>query len=175
VSGGDTKDVTITGRKTVRSMTREDADRANTDTPVEVIPQGDWLLVRTNQDRGSRNERITDDLEIVLPRGFSVETRGCNGDYEAKRYRWHLEVNCSAAAWRIARIGGNVRMDIGRGDLIRVTDVKGRIDVQGGRGQQFGDGECWRGQVTIGGTFTGRWISRTWPSRCSSPGHAGRN
>ena len=46
------------------------------ETPVEIIPQGDRLMVRTNQDRANMNQRITDDLEIVLPKGMAIESRG---------------------------------------------------------------------------------------------------
>ena len=51
VTGGDSKEVTVTGRKLIHAYRREDADRTNTATPLEIIPQGDRLLVRTNQDR----------------------------------------------------------------------------------------------------------------------------
>src|SRR5262245_48665366 len=82
ITGSDSKEVTISGHKTVRSYSREEADRTNTDTPVEIIPQGDRLMVRTNQDRVPGNQRITSDLEITLPRNLSVESRGTAGDHE---------------------------------------------------------------------------------------------
>ena len=73
VTGGDSQDVEITGRKTIRAYSREDADRTNGETPVELVPQGDHLLVRTNQDRSRDNQRISDDLEVVIPRSLAVE------------------------------------------------------------------------------------------------------
>ena len=54
VTGGDTQEVTVTGRKYIRAWSREDADRTNDNTPVEIVPQGDRLLIRTNQDRAAR-------------------------------------------------------------------------------------------------------------------------
>src|SRR5579872_2260963 len=83
VTGSDTAtDVTVTGHKTVHAFSREAADRTNGTTPVEIVPQGDRLLVRTNQDRVPNNERISDDLEVTVPRGVTIESRGRNGDYE---------------------------------------------------------------------------------------------
>lgn len=153
VTGSDTKDVTITGRKTVKAVNRTDADRTNTETPIEIIPQGDRLMVRTNQDRVNGNQRITDDLEIVLPKGLAIESRGGSGDHEVADIDGDLEINCRGNI-RIARIGGNVRMDIGRSELIRATDVKGRLDVQAGRANDL-EIENIGGQVTVGGTYTG--------------------
>ena len=50
-------------------------------------------------------------------------------------------------------MGGNVRMDVSRSDLIRAMDVKGRIDLQG-RGSDV-ELENIAGQVTISGSFSG--------------------
>ena len=153
VTGGDGKDVTITGHKTVRAFSREDADRSDRETPVEIIPQGDRLMVRTNQDRIRDNQRITDDLEITVPRGFSVESRGSSGDHEISDIEGDVEINTGRGDVRLARIGGNTRMDVSRSELIRLTDVKGRVDVQG-RGNDV-EMENIAGQVTVGGTYGG--------------------
>jgi hypothetical protein len=153
VTGGDGKDVTITGHKTVRAFSREDADRSDRETPVEIIPQGDRLMVRTNQDRIRDNQRITDDLEITVPRGFSVESRGSSGDHEITDIEGDVEINTGRGDVRLARIGGNARMDVSRSELVRISDVKGRVDVQG-RGNDL-EMENIGGQVTVGGTYGG--------------------
>jgi hypothetical protein len=153
VTGSDTKDVTVTGHKTIRALNREDADQANTDTAVEIVPQGDRLMVRTNQDRGRSNQRINHDLEITVPKGMSVESRGSVGDHEVTDLDGDVEINTSRSDVRITRVAGNVRLDIGRSEVIRATDVKGRVDVQG-RGNDL-EMENIGGQVTVGGTFTG--------------------
>src|SRR5690349_17247001 len=41
VIGSDAKDVSITGHKTIRAFSKEDADRTDGDTAVEIVPQGD--------------------------------------------------------------------------------------------------------------------------------------
>lgn len=153
VTGGDSKDVTITGHKTVRAFSREDADRSDRETPVEIIPQGDRLMVRTNQDRIRDNQRISDDLEITVPRGFSVESRGSSGDHEISDVEGDIEINTGRGDVRLARIGGSVRMDVSRSELVRISDVKGRVDVQG-RGNDL-ELENVAGQVTVGGTYGG--------------------
>jgi len=153
ITGSDTKDVTITGHKTIKAVNRDDADRANGETPVEIIPQGDRLMVRTNHDRIGNNQRITDDLEITLPKGLAVESRNGNGDHEATDIDGDVDINCRGNV-RITRAGGNVRMDVSRSELVRAVDVKGRVDLQSGRGNDL-ELENVAGQVTIGGTFSG--------------------
>jgi hypothetical protein len=153
VTGGDAKDVTITGHKTIRAFSREEADRSDSETPVEIIPQGDRLMVRTNQDHVRDNQRIADDLEITVPRGFSVESRGSSGDHEITDIEGDVEINTGRGDVRLARIGGSARMDVSRSELVRITDVKGRVDVQG-RGNDL-ELENIGGQVTVGGTYGG--------------------
>ena len=153
VTGGDSKDVTVTGRKLINAYRREDADRTNTETPVEIVPQGDRLVVRTNQDRVPSNQRISDDLEVTVPRGMAVESRGAAGDHEVGDIEGDVEIASSRGDVRLSKVGGNVRLDVSRSDLIRAMDVKGRIDLQG-RGSDV-ELENIAGQVTINGSFSG--------------------
>jgi len=64
-----------------------------------------------------------------------------------------VELASDRADVRISRVGGNARLDIGRSDLIRATDVKGKIDLQG-RGSDV-EMENIQGQVTINGGYMG--------------------
>jgi DUF4097 and DUF4098 domain-containing protein YvlB len=153
VTGGDTKDVEITGRKMIRSYSREDADRTNGETPAELVPQGDRLLVRTNQGRARDNQRISDDLEVVVPRSLAVEARATTADYEIADVGGDLELASDHGDARLARIGGNVRLDIGHSDLIRATAVTGKLDLQG-QGSDI-DLENVAGQVTVNGEYHG--------------------
>jgi DUF4097 and DUF4098 domain-containing protein YvlB len=153
VTGGDGNEVVITGHKSVRAFSKEDADRTDTDTPVEIVPQGDRLMVRSNQDRVRSNQRITDDLEITIPRSMSVESRSSTGDHEVTGIDGDVEINTGRGDVRISRVGGNARLDVSRSELIRLVDVKGRVDVQG-RGNDL-EMENIGGQVTVGGTYGG--------------------
>ncbi len=153
VIGADTQEVSITGRKVIRAWSRQDGDRSNQNTPVEIVPQGDRLLIRTNQDRAPDNQRISDDLEVTVPRDMTVESRGRSGDYEISDILGDVELASDRADVRLSRVGGNARLEIGRSDLIRATDVKGKLDLQG-RGSDV-ELENIEGQVTINGGYTG--------------------
>ena len=153
VTGADTTEVAVTGHKSVRAYARDDADRTNGNTPVEIVPQGDHLLLRTNQDHAPENQQMSNDLEVTVPRGVSVEARGRNGDYEISDIAGDLELASDRGDVRLARVDGNVRLDIGHSDLIRAADMKGRLDLQG-RGADI-ELENIGGQVTINGAYNG--------------------
>jgi hypothetical protein len=153
VTGGDSKDVSVTGHKQIRAYNREDADRTNGATTVEIVPQGDRLVVRTNDDRVPSNQRMSCDLEVTVPRVLAVESRGSSGDAQVNELDGDVEITTSRGDVRLQRIGGNVRLDVSRSDLIRALDVKGRFDLQG-RGSDV-ELENIAGQVTINGAYSG--------------------
>jgi hypothetical protein len=153
IVGGDINNVTVSGHKILRAYSRNDADRTNEKTPVEIVPQGDRLLIRTNQDRVPNNQRVDDDLEISVPKGMTVESRASSGDHEISDLTGDVEINSGRSDVRLARIGGNVRLDVSRSSLIRAVDIKGRLDVQG-HGSDL-ELENIEGQVTINGDFSG--------------------
>jgi hypothetical protein len=81
IMGGDVDKVTVTGRESIRSLTEERANRAHQDSPLELAGDANRIVVRTNQTRfpGPRPE---EDLEIMVPKGAAIETRGRGGDFD---------------------------------------------------------------------------------------------
>jgi DUF4097 and DUF4098 domain-containing protein YvlB len=153
VIGADTHEISVTGHKYIRSWTHSDADQTNTNTPVVVAVEGDRVVVRSNQERAPDNQRISDDLEVVVPRSIAVEARGRSGDYEITDLTGDIELASDHGDVRLSRLGGNVRLNVGRSDVIRATDVKGRMDIEGG-GSDL-ELENIEGQVTINGGYRG--------------------
>jgi len=154
VTGGGDTTVKITGHETVRSFQQNEADSANKQTPLELIQQGDELIIRTNQDRVSDRAQVSADLEITVPAGASVEAHGRYGDFDFQNITGAVDINSDNAGVRLENIGGNVRIDLRRSDVIRATDVKGNIDLRG-RGQDL-ELQNIAGQVTVGGTYVGQ-------------------
>jgi DUF4097 and DUF4098 domain-containing protein YvlB len=153
ITGGDGKDITVTGHKIIRAYSRADADRTNSNTPVELIQQGDRVLVRTNQDRVPNNQRVDDDMEITVPKSITVESRASSGDHDITDIDGGVEITSGRSDVRISRVAGDVRLDVSRSSLIRATDVKGRLELQGHGGDL--ELENIEGQVTINGDFSG--------------------
>jgi DUF4097 and DUF4098 domain-containing protein YvlB len=153
VIGGDGQQVTVSGQKSIRAYGRADADRASQNTPIEILPQGDRLVIRTNQDRATGNQRISDDLEVTVPRGMAVESRGNVGDADVSDIESDVELASNRGDVRISRIGGNARLEIGRSDNISAVDVKGKIDLEGHGGDL--SLENISGPVTVNGSYSG--------------------
>ncbi len=153
VVGGDGELLKVTGRKNIKSLQQGDADKANQQTPLEIVYQGDNIVIRTNQDRAAGRLRLDEDLEITLPRASTVEARGRVGDFEISDITGNVEVISDNAGVRVQNIGGNVRVDLRKSDIIRAIGVKGLIDLKG-RGNDI-DLQNVDGQVTINGTYSG--------------------
>jgi hypothetical protein len=153
VSAGDAPEIRIAGRKTIRAYNKSDADKANNQSPLEVIAEGDRVIVRTNQERVSEDRRVTTDLEVTVPRGVSIEGRGRQGDFDIAGIAGGVEIASDNSGVRLNKIGGNVKVDVKRSDIVRAVDVKGMTEVLG-RG---GDVELENigGPVSVNGSFGG--------------------
>jgi putative adhesin len=154
ISGSSDPMVKVSGHETIRSFQQADADAANKQTPLEVIQQGDQVIIRTNQDRVSDRMRVSSDLEITVPAGSSIEAHGRVGDFDVQNVTGTVDISSDNAGVRLENIGGNVRIDLRRSDIIRAIEVKGNIDLKG-RGQDL-ELQNIAGQVTVGGTYVGQ-------------------
>jgi DUF4097 and DUF4098 domain-containing protein YvlB len=153
VTGGDSSEIAVQGRKTIRASGQSEADRTDQNTQVEIVPQGDRMLIRTNQDRAGRNQRVSHDLEVSVPAGVVVEARNQSGDFDISGIGGDVEIASDRADVRLSRIGGNTRLDVGRSGVIRAVDVKGTLSLQG-RGSDV-ELENIAGQVTVNGSYSG--------------------
>ena len=143
----------MTGHKSIRAYQRAEADRTNENSPVEILPQGDHLVIRTNQDRAPDNQRITDDLEVTVPRSMAVESRNNVGDDEVSDVQGDVELSSNHGDLRLARVGGNAKLSMGHSDVINVVDVRGKVDLDG-HGSDLSM-ENIAGQVTVNGSYSG--------------------
>lgn len=149
----DADEVKVTGRKTVRALSQADADKTSQSTPLEVVKEGDQITVRTNQDRANSNAQVSDDLEITVPKGASLDARGRYGDFDISDVGGTVDITSDNAGVRLQNIGGNVHVDTRKSDLIRAVSVKGSVDLKG-RGTDL-DLQDITGPVTITGTYGG--------------------
>ena len=154
ITGSSDSVVKVSGHETVRSFQQTDADSANKETPLELVQQGDEVIVRTNQDRVSDRMQVSADLEITVPAGASIEGHGRFGDFDIQNVNGNVDIASDNAGVRLDNIGGNVRVDLRRSDVIRATGVKGTVDLKG-NGQDV-ELQDVAGQVTVAGTYTGQ-------------------
>lgn len=152
--GGDKDEVVVTGHHSITSMDRAEADKIRERMQLEVLTQGDQIVIRTNQERGGTDNRVESDLEVQIPKGASVECRGTRGDFDVSQISGNLEVVSDNAGVRGQDIGGNVRVDLRRSDIVRLLRVKGNVDVKGSRAEDLELEEI-GGLVVVDGQFTG--------------------
>jgi hypothetical protein len=153
VNGGDAAEINITGHKTIRAYNKADADTVNQESPLEVLVQGDRVIVRTNQDKVSEDHKVSTDLEVTVPRGASIEGRGRSGDFDVTDISGGVQIASDNAGVRLNKIGGNAKVDVKRSDIVRVVDIKGMVEVLG-RGGDL-ELENIDGPVTVNGAFAG--------------------
>lgn len=154
IVGTDGEEVKVAGRKTVRALRQEDADRANSQSPFEITQNGDQIVVRTNQERATGDQRVSADIEITVPRGSSIECRGRYGDFDVSEVAGKVEVDSDNAGVRVQNIGGELRVDLRRSDIVRAIGVKGAVSVKANKGQDV-ELENISGPVNVEGSYSG--------------------
>ncbi len=153
ISGADVTDVSVTGHKTIRALDSGDSDKANSLTPLEVVREGNNIVIRCNQQKAKEQSRVTTDLQVTVPRNSTIEANGRQGDFEVTDLNGDVDIVSDNAGVRIQNVTGNVRVDTRRGDIVRCTNVKGNVDVKG-RGTDV-ELEKISGPVTVTGRYSG--------------------
>jgi hypothetical protein len=152
ITGGDTEEIVTNGRTTIRAFQKVEADNDNANAKLEIVKQGDRFLVRSNQDRASNSSRISSDIEIVVPRGATIEGRGRYGDFDVTQVAG-VSIDSENAGVRVNEIKGSVRFDLRRSDVVRATAVTGSVDVKTNGNDIEMDGIG--GSVTLLGGYNG--------------------
>jgi DUF4097 and DUF4098 domain-containing protein YvlB len=86
--------------------------------------------------------------------GSSIEAHGRQGDFDIQNVNGAVDINSDNAGVRLENIGGDVRIDLRKSDIIRAIGVKGTVDLKG-RGQDV-ELQNIDGQVNVGGTYVGQ-------------------
>ncbi|MBV9296644.1 MAG: DUF4097 family beta strand repeat protein, partial [Acidobacteriaceae bacterium] len=153
IVGTETTDLVVNGHKTVRAFEAREADSANVQSPVNVAVEGNTVTIRCNQDKVSGRTPVTTDLDLSVPKGASIEATGTVGDFDISSLTGAIDISSDNAGVRLQDIGGNVKIDTRRSDLVRCTNVNGTVDLRG-HGTDVEVAKV-AGQVTISGDYTG--------------------
>jgi DUF4097 and DUF4098 domain-containing protein YvlB len=153
VSGTTDATVKASGQETVRSFQQADADSAHKQTPLELIQQGDQIIVRTNQDKVSDRVQPNAELDISVPEGSSIEAHGRYGDFDIQGVTGNVNIASDNAGVRLENLGGNVQIDTRASDIIRAVNIKGNVELKG-RGDDV-ELQNIAGLVTSSGVYVG--------------------
>jgi DUF4097 and DUF4098 domain-containing protein YvlB len=153
ITGADTDEVRVTGRKSIRALKQQDADQASKDTPLEVVRRGDDVVIRTYQDRVSNNIRVEAEMEITVPKGASIEARGRRGDFDISNITGNVDIDSDNTGVRLSNIGGSVKVNARASDILKAENVKGGVEFRGQRGSDIVLSDV-QGQVIVAGNYT---------------------
>ena len=159
VHGGDAGDIHVTGHKSIRAYNSSDADRANDETKVHMDRQGDLLTIRLDQAAGRNSATLSADLNIALPKNVNLEIRGRSGDMSVENILGSVSIATGRGDLRIKDIGNNVRLESTRSGLVKVTGVKGNLELNG-RGSEV-QIEDIQGETAVNGEYSGTLEFRT--------------
>lgn len=154
ISGDDSSEVAVTGHKTIRAFNHGHADQANRHTQIEVVRNGNDIVVRSVGSGDHGNMSISYDLDIKAPRRFNLTAQGSPDNITAESLDGDVEISGGSGNVRLTSIGGNARVETTRRkDLVRAVGVKGNLDLRGtGTDLQLEDIV---GQVSIQGSYFG--------------------
>jgi DUF4097 and DUF4098 domain-containing protein YvlB len=153
ISASDGSAITVNGRKTVRTFDSAEADRANLQSPIEVMVEGKNVIIRCNQEKVGPRDQVTTDLELTIPKGSSIEATGRLGDFDISGIAGTVDLSSDNAGIRLQYIGGNIKIDTRRSDEIRLSNIKGAVSLNGRGGDV--DLTNIAGQVTVAGDYNG--------------------
>ena len=146
-------EIKASGRNSIRAFSREEADKVNTNVKLEIVKQGDLFVIRTNQERAEGTLKVSSDIEITIPKGASVEGRGRFGDFDISDLTGAVAIDSENAGVRLTNIGGNVRVETRKSDVVRVVNCKGNVELKGNGGDIELEGI--EGQATVNGNYRG--------------------
>lgn len=155
IIGTDSQEVKVTGRKTIRSLDQTGADRANEEAAFEIAGSPDQIIIRTNQNRALGSRRVSEEMEILVPRGASIEAHGEGraGDFDIHDVEGAIAITSENASVRLENIGGETRLELRNSDVVRAVNLKGSLDLKGHGGDI--DLENIAGPVSINGYYSG--------------------
>jgi DUF4097 and DUF4098 domain-containing protein YvlB len=155
ITGVDGSSVKVTGHRTIRSLDQSHADQANQSAPFEITGDTNTITIRNNQDRVSGGSvRFNSDMEIMVPKGASIEAHGRVGDFDITDIAGSVDINSDNAGVRLQNIGGDARIDLRRSDVVRANGVKGLFELKCGHAADV-DLQSIDGEVTISGSYSG--------------------
>jgi DUF4097 and DUF4098 domain-containing protein YvlB len=167
----DTEEMKVDGRKTIRALLQSDAQQADKQSPLQFVVNGSQVFLSTSQERVTGDRIIRADLELSVPRGADIRAHSRTGDFDISGIMGNVVIDSDNTGVRLQDIGGDVRVNARRSDIVRALGVKGSVELHGGR---CGDVnlENIAGPVTIEGVFTGdqKYLNLAKPLHVQSPG-----
>jgi hypothetical protein len=110
VTGSDADAVKIVGRKSIRAVDKNTADRADSGSGIEIGGDVNRITIRLREPIGS-GPLISAALEVTVPKGASLEAQGRDGDVSVANMAGPVDVRGSAANLDVHQVSGPVTIE----------------------------------------------------------------
>jgi DUF4097 and DUF4098 domain-containing protein YvlB len=110
VIGSDSDAVKVTGRKSVRAMDQDGAEKADQNSAFEITGDSGEMTVRLREGSGMSG-RISSALEMTVPKGASLDARRRDGDLHISNVQGNVTVSGRAADLDVRDVGGTVSIE----------------------------------------------------------------
>jgi hypothetical protein len=154
IAGDDSSEITISGHRTIRCFSQTTASVTNKHTRLEVIRNGNDLVVRSTGSSEDGDQSVSYDVDIKIPRRLGLAAQGATENVTAESLDGNIDIAGDTGNVRLTSVAGNARVETTRRkSLVRAVGVKGNLDLRGTGGDlQLEDIV---GQVTIQGAYFG--------------------
>ena len=151
VHTGDEAQLTITGKKQVRSWNDNAAEKLAESAKLETVKEGDVYIVRP-AGAAEDDRRFGFDLDVTVPKKADVSVKTQKGDVHVADVAAAVSVTTQKGDIDISDTGGGVAVDTQGGDTT-VTDTKGDVKIAGKGGEVSVVNAT--GGLTLNGEFFG--------------------
>lgn len=169
IKGVEAQELRVRGHKTVRALENSEASETDSRTALELSAEQDRIVIRTNLDRAPAENRVSADIEVVLPKGAEVEVHAREGDLEADSVS-SLILTTDTGSVRATNVQGAVRLRLGRAGSVKLMEIGGAAEIVTRRGRHL-ELEGIRGPVSVEGFYSGdaRFANLAGPLRLENP------
>jgi hypothetical protein len=128
VSGSDSDTVKITGRKSIRAMDKNAAERADQNSALEITGDSNDMTLRLRE--GSGFARISTTLEMTVPKGASIDAKRRTGDVHVSNLLGAVAVSGRTGDMDVHDVGGPVSIDLSFAGDIRLKNLSKAVRLK---------------------------------------------
>jgi hypothetical protein len=133
VRPSDEGEIRVSGKKTVKAWTDNDAERIAQKAKVQIVQNGDGYEIVTPGFE-TASSRVAVDLDVVVPKKADLTVRDEKGDVKVSDMAAGVSVTSLNGDIEVRDTAGDVNIDMRRGDA-KVSDTKGDLKISGKGGE----------------------------------------
>jgi hypothetical protein len=133
VRPSDEGEIRVSGKKTVKAWTDNDAERIAQKAKVQIVQNGDGYEIVTPGFE-TASSRVAVDLDVVVPKKADLTVRDEKGDVKVSDMAAGVSVTSLNGDIEVRDTAGDVNIDMRRGDA-KVSDTKGDVKISGKGGE----------------------------------------